>query len=127
LSSERQLGLLWGAIAALVLAISPLAERLAAALPGCAVKAVAGLPCLTCGTTRAGLALARLDLLSALAINPVAALGWTVLVVGGLAAGTAALVGRPIREPDWRLSRSWRIALVLVLVFNWLYLFGSGA
>ena len=109
------------------LVLSPLGERLAGALPGCAVKAIAGLPCLSCGTTRAGLALARLDLLSALAINPVAALGWMVLIIGGLIVGAAALLGRPVREPDWRLSKRWRLALVLVLVVNWLYLFGSGA
>jgi hypothetical protein len=126
LKGERQLSLLWGAVAALFVLLSPLAERLAAGLPVCPIKAVAGLPCLTCGSTRAALALARLDVLSALAVNPAATLGWLVLVGGGLIAGAAALLGRPFVEPDWRLSTGRRLALVFVLLANWLYLIGTG-
>jgi hypothetical protein len=126
LSGERQLGLLWGAVAVLLVLVSPLAERLASSLPACPIKAVAGLPCLTCGSTRAALALVRLDVLAAIAVNPVAAMGWLILVGGGLIAGGAALLGRPVGEPDWRMSTGWRLALVLVLLANWLYLIGTG-
>ena len=106
--------------------LTPVAERLATALPPCPVHQILGLPCLTCGATRAGLALARFDPVGAVLINPLATLAWIGLVVGGLVAGLLALVGRPLREPDWRLSLSARWLLVAVLVANWAYLVGAG-
>lgn len=126
MNSERQLGLLWGGVAALVVALSPVVERLASSLPGCPVKALIGLPCLTCGTTRAGLALSRLDLVGAISINPLAALAWLVLVGGGLVAGLLALLDIPVREPEWRLSLPMRCLLVMVFLTNWAYLVGAG-
>jgi hypothetical protein len=81
---------------------------------------------LTCGSTRAALALGRLDLWTALTINPLAAAGWLTLVVGGLIAGALALIGIPLREPSWSLSAPLRIVLVLVLLANWAYLIQAG-
>jgi len=110
----------------LLLALSSQAERLASTLPACPIKAVSGLPCLTCGATRAGLALAQLDIVGAIAVNPLAALAWVALVGGGLVAGLFALLGRPLREPDLRLSLPIRCALVMVFLANWVYLVGAG-
>ena len=126
MNSERQLGLLWGGVAALVVALSPVVERLASSLPGCPIKALIGLPCLTCGTTRAGLALSRLDLVGAISINPLAALAWLILVGGGLVAGLLALLDIPVREPEWRLSLPMRCLLVMMFLTNWAYLVGAG-
>lgn len=122
----RQLGLLWGGVALALVAVSPLAAGLAEAAPHCPLKSVSGLPCPTCGTTRAAVALARLDPLGALALNPLAALGWTVLVGGGLLAGAAALLGRPVREPSWRWRPHTRAALAALLLANWIYLILAG-
>ena len=127
MTSGRQLGLLWGAVAVLLVGLSPLAERLTGNLPACPIKVIIGMPCLSCGTTRAALALARLDMAAALTINPLAAAGWLALVGGGLIAGVLALVGRPISEPTWHLSPGWRCLLVAVLVANWAYLIWIGA
>ena len=110
----------------LLVGLAPLANRFAFALPACPIKAVVGLPCLSCGTTRAGLALSRLDLVSAFSINPLAALTWVVLVGGGLTAGALALGGKSIKEPDWNLSLPRRWLLVAVLLTNWVYLVGAG-
>lgn len=126
LKSERQLGLIWGAVAALLVCLSPLVGRLASALPACPVKLVAGVPCLTCGSTRSAVALARMDVVAAVAINPLATLGWIALIGGGLIAGSLALLGRPLREPGWHLSVPWRCALGSLLLANWLYLIGMG-
>jgi hypothetical protein len=101
-------------------------ERLASSLPGCPIKALIGLPCLTCGTTRAGLALSRLDLVGAISINPLAALAWLILVGGGLVAGLLALLDIPVREPEWRLSLPMRCLLVMAFLTNWAYLVGAG-
>jgi len=115
----RQLGLIWGGVAAILVAASPWAPALAAGLPGCPLFLLTGIPCLGCGTTRAALALARFDPLTAFALNPLAAAAWIALVGGGLAAGAAALSGRPVREPSGRLSLGWRLAVVLAALANW--------
>ena len=123
---NRQLGLLWGAVATGLVALAPLAPRLAASLPACPLRSTLGFPCLTCGSTRAALALSRLDLWTALTVNPLATAGWLILVVGGLVAGILALIGTPLREPSWRLSAPLRIVIVLVLLANWAYLIQAG-
>ena len=126
LVAKRQLGLLWGGVATLLVIVSPMAGRLPTSLPACPIKSVTHLPCPTCGTTRAAVALSRLDLAAALTINPLAAVSWVLLVGGGLVAGLWVLTGRPIREPDWRLSVRARWFLVLVVVANWIYLIEAG-
>jgi len=124
--SERQLGLLWGVVAVLLAVLSPMAEQLASSLPVCPIKAMIALPCLACGTTRAGLALFRLDVAGAFSINPLAALSWITLIGGGLVAGLLALLNVPLREPDLNLSLPVRCLLVMVCLANWVYLVGVG-
>lgn len=126
MSPHRQLALLWGGVAAAVVALSPLAARLAAGLPACPVRAWLDLPCLTCGATRAALALARLDPATALALNPLAALGWIGLVGGGLAAGILAAADRPLPRLRLRPTPHLRLALAAVLLANWTYLLLAG-
>lgn len=125
--ADRQLGLLWGAVAALLLALSPAAPSFAASLPGCPLKLWSGLPCAACGATRAAVALAGGDLAGALALSPLAAFGWSALVLGGLIAGLLALAGRPWAPPRGGLPAAGRAMLVGVVVANWLYLVWSGA
>ncbi len=86
-------------------------------LPGtfCAFKAVTGIPCMTCGTTRAFGRLFALDLRGALLMNPLAALFALGLVPWGLAdlalvpRGRALVLelspGRPA-WPAWARSSS---------------------
>lgn len=126
LAPGRQLGLLWGAVAVGLLALSPAAPRLAEGLPACLFKSLSGMPCLTCGTTRAALALSRWQIGEALAANPLATTAWLGLVIGGLVAGLAALLGRSLREPRWVLPTTARLGLVTILAANWLYLIWAG-
>jgi hypothetical protein len=126
----RQLGLFWGAVAAALVGLSPLAPRLAgdlaAVLPDCPFRLLTGFPCPTCGATRAAVALARFDLASAFALSPLAACGWLGLVGGGLAAGVAALAGRGVPEPPAVLPGWARAGAVAVLLANWAYLIWAG-
>jgi hypothetical protein len=112
-------------VAAALVALSPLAPRVAAALPACPFKLLTGLPCPTCGATRAALALARFDLAAAFAVSPLAAGGWTLLVAGGLVAGVASLARVELHEPS--LPRPFRWFLLAALLANWAYLIWSGA
>ena len=48
-----------------------------------------------------------------------------LIAAGGLVAGLLSLMGRPLSEPDWRLSMRARWLLVAVLAANWIYLVGA--
>lgn len=125
MSPRRQLGLFWGAVAAALVALSPLAPRLAAGLPACPIKATTGWPCPGCGTTRAALALGDFDPLAAFAVSPLAAAGWVLLIGGGLVAGALALAGiEPPALPGWTPRRlaAFRIAAAAAIAGNWMYL-----
>jgi Protein of unknown function (DUF2752) len=123
----RQLGLIWGGVAAALVAAAPFGPRLAGGLPACPFHLLTGLPCPTCGATRAALALARFDLGGAFLVSPLAALGWIALVGGGLVAGAAALAGFGVPEAPARLPLWVRAAAIAVVLANWAYLVWSGA
>ena len=87
----------------------------------CHFHALTGYPCLTCGSTRALLALARLDIFAALRLNPLCAMGWAVwaaYVPYGIMVSLAKL-------PRLRLAfsrRDWlilRIVIPLAAIANW--------
>jgi hypothetical protein len=123
---SRQLSLLWGAVALALVALSPLGATLAAALPSCLFRDFAGIACPTCGTTRAALALARLDPLRALAFNPLATLGWALLIGGGAIAGSAALANRPLAAVRLPTGVAARVGVIGVVLANWAYLIWAG-
>ncbi len=88
-------------------------------LPRCAFHAVTGLPCFTCGSTRALAALGRFDFTGALALNPLVTLlvltapVWSILFASKL---------RP------RLLGRWKVclcSLVVSVIVNWVYLLWS--
>lgn len=93
----------------------------------CYFKAVSGLPCMSCGGTRAAALLARLDPAGALAMNPLATLAGLALVPWGLGDAVLWLRGRALRlrlAPGLRAPVRW--AFVVALVLNWAYLIAMG-
>ena len=123
---NRQIGLLWGSVAAVLIAASPWASMLGDALWDCTFKSWTGIPCPTCGTGRAALALARFDVLGALSHYPLPTVAWIFLVGGGLGAGAMALLGRtppaiPKSLPVWA-----RAGLVAAVLSNWMYSIATG-
>jgi hypothetical protein len=92
----------------------------------CAFKSLTGIPCPTCGTVRAAVALAGFDVLGALRSYPLPALGWIVFIAGGLTAGALELAGRtppavPNRLPTWA-----KLAVVGAVLANWVYSIATG-
>lgn len=120
----RQLAFLWGGAALFCAAAAPFARDLAAGAPVCAFRAITGIPCPTCGGTRALLALARLDLGAALAWNPLVTLGVAAFFFGGLVALVRALRGQGV--PDPAPPRWAGAAAGLALAANWAFVFLAG-
>lgn len=118
----RQLGLLWGGVAAGLVLLAPLAGRIAAALPACPFRSLTGVPCPACGSGGAALALARLDVAAAFASSPLAALACIAFVAGGLSAGVAAVAGRSVPEPPGRVGVPARAVIAAAVLGNWLFL-----
>jgi hypothetical protein len=93
----------------------------------CVFKATTGLPCLTCGSTRALGRLVHLDFAGAVVMNPLAVAGglliaaWAVADLGLLARGRALSV-----RLGPSLARGLRILAWAVVLANWAYLVAAG-
>ena len=120
----RQLAFLWGGAALVCAAAAPFAQGLAAGTPACPFRALTGIPCATCGGTRALLALARLDVGAALSWNPLVTLAAIVFFAGGLVALVRALRGDGV--PDPAPPRWAGAAAAAVLVANWAFVVIAG-
>jgi len=93
----------------------------------CLFKAVTGLPCLTCGTTRALGRLVRLDLAGALAMNPLTTLGIFGLVPWALADLALLPWGRAVSlDLSPGAARVARITVVAAALANWAWLVVAG-
>lgn len=123
---DRTVAWLWALCAVLALAASPLAPIAARFAPRCLWHAWTGMPCPTCGATRAVVSLSRLDLPAALAWNPLVTVAVLAFVAGGIAAPAwIAFGGRvPAFPPK---PKPVALALVLAaLAANWAWLVAHG-
>jgi hypothetical protein len=92
----------------------------------CLFKALTGLPCPTCGSTRAAGCLARGDVTGALAMNPLATMAFFGLLLWAVADLVLLTRGRAIDlTVSPRLSRVLRVAAVAALVVNWAFLIAA--
>ncbi len=123
---ERPVALLWAAAATGALLLRPFWRVAAPFLPSCPMHVLTGLPCPTCGTTRAALALLDGRVLRALALNPLATAAGIALVVGGVAAPVWAALRGPLPVLPRPLPVSWRVGAVVALLLNWAWLVAHG-
>jgi uncharacterized membrane protein YccF (DUF307 family) len=93
----------------------------------CAFKAVTGLPCMSCGTTRAFARLYSLDLPGAVTMNPLSAAVALALVPWGIADLALLPKGRAlVLEVSPRLAPFVRVTAVTMVFANWAYLIVAG-
>ena len=121
------LGAIFGAIVAAGVAAVGVLHLDRLPFPVCYLKALTGLPCPTCGTTRAMARLFALDLGGAFVMNPLA----TMVALGIVAWAVVDLLllmrGRPW---SFRVSPAagtvLRVGAVLLVFANWVYLIAVG-
>jgi hypothetical protein len=94
----------------------------------CTFRAVTGLPCLTCGATRAAARLAFGDVAGAFAMNPLATAGALALVPWGIADLALMTRGRALVVEVARPAAAWALRglAVAAVVVNWAYLVVAG-
>ena len=119
---EQQLALLWGVVAVCSLLLRPFWLVLAPFVPACPFRAITGIPCPTCGTTHAALALLNGRFGDAFSANPLATLAGIAFVGGGLLAPVWAAFNWSVPEIRAPLPRWARAAIVAALLTGWVYL-----
>lgn len=122
---ERQVALLWGVVALSSIALRPLWLGLAPFAPRCPFRALTGIPCPTCGTTHAAVALLHGEIGAAVAANPLATVAGIGFVVGGVIAPIWAALRWSIPESPTPLPRWKRAAIIAVLLVNWIYVIAT--
>jgi len=116
---ERQLAWLWLAAVLSAFALRPLWLVIGPLLPGCPFHAITGIPCPSCGTTRAAMAVLHGRPLLALAFNPLATLAGAAFVFGGLLAPLWVTLGWRIPDLPRPLPGWLRLAVLATLAANW--------
>ena len=121
------LGLVFGGIGVLATLAVGLLHLDRLKLPLCYVKAFTGLPCPSCGSTRAVGRLFALDVPGAFAMNPLMALAAVTLAAWAVAdlvlLPRRLVLGLEVGKPTGAVLR---IAAVVALVLNWTYLLVAG-
>ncbi len=121
-TEERQLTYLWGVVVIASISLRRLWLALPPFLPRCAFRQLTGIPCPTCGSTHAAIALLHGELLRALAANPLVTLTGVAFAAGGLIAPVWALTRLPIPAVSLKFPLWARVAAVLIILANWIYL-----
>ena len=126
-ASAPPLGAIFGGIGLLAAAAVWLLRLDRIPLTLCVFKGLTGLPCPTCGSTRALGRLFALDFAGALAMNPFTTLV-AVLVAGWAVADLALLPRRRALDLDVpkRLGFALRVGALVLFLANWVYLIAAG-
>ena len=116
---DRQLAWVWAVVAAASLALRPLWLVLAPQMPVCPFRALTGVPCPSCGTTHAAVALLGGRLGAALAANPLAAAAGVAFLAGGLLAPLWTLARLRVPDLPSPLPLWARLGMAAALAANW--------
>ena len=117
---QIEFGIIYGSIALLALLAARLVP-IASIVPSCAFKGLWGVPCPTCGSTRAVVHLSHGEIAAALAMNPVVTLVFVLAVIFFFYSLIALMfdlrkIGFIMTE---REKNTVRITAVLLLLAQW--------
>lgn len=93
----------------------------------CSLKMMAGIPCLSCGSTRGTIELFHGNVLGALAYQPMMMTIYLSVMVWGIVSLVSFYRGKRVvlglsRGENW----AFRIAIVTIPLVNWAYLINAG-
>lgn len=91
-------------------------------LPPCPLRALTDVPCPFCGSTRTFAALARLDFVAALRLNPLVCVAAVAAAAVWLLTCWRGVSGFKEPRAAWTKGTTWRWLLALAFALNWLYL-----
>jgi hypothetical protein len=120
---QIEFGIIFGGIALVVLIVGGLLPILSVA-PDCVFKALTGIPCLTCGSTRSVVHLSHGDILSAFALNPLT----TLCLISAILYLIYSLMSAVFNLPRVRVlltdteRNMIRAGAVILLLAQWTYL-----
>lgn len=121
----------WGALAMLPLFAMPiggwLVEQGYADFGTCALRSSFGVPCLTCGSTRATLHLLHGEFGAAIAMQPLTILVYIALAAVGLASLALFVANKhPHILYTRREALAFKGALIVLPILTWVYLWKAG-
>jgi hypothetical protein len=121
-----EFGIIYGGIALLALAAAWV-PQVAAYAPDCAFKGVTGVPCPTCGTTRSLIQLSHGNILSALFMNPLAALCMIAAVLYFIYSLATLVSGLPriVLTLSDKEKNILRTGAAMLLLAQWCYLIAT--
>ena len=122
--ADRWVAALWAVAAGGSLLLRPLLDWAPGLLPRCFWHAMTGLPCPTCGTTRAAVALLHGHPWTALSFNPLTGAAGCAFLLGGAIVPLWVLLNAPVPVLD--ASPRLRVAVVVLFLANWVYLILAG-
>lgn len=122
---DLTLAWLWAMVVAAALPLAWVLRPAAAAVP-CVFHTVTGLPCPTCGATRAAEALFAGRPLDALWMNPGVVLAGILFAAGGLAAPAWVRLRGPVPELGAPLPAWARLLAVGLVLANWTWVLVAG-
>ncbi|MGC8917620.1 MAG: DUF2752 domain-containing protein [Thermoanaerobaculum sp.] len=100
-----------------------------AALPPCPFRTLTGVPCPTCGTTHAFLALAQGNLGAAFAANPLVVASVAVAALLAFLWAGASALGKTLPASVRELQTRWplwlRVAVAGAILANWIWVVAS--
>jgi len=125
-AGERRLALLWAAAVAAALVLRPFWLLAVDLLPHCRFRALTGLPCPTCGTGHAAVAMLEGQLGEAFTANPLISAAAVAVLAGGLAAPVwVLLAGRRLPRFPERVPRWLLVTAAAAVALNWAYLIAT--
>lgn len=129
---ERRPGKLpLGAIFMLPLFLMPMGgyfiQEKASEMGMCSLKMLVGIPCMTCGSTRATMRLLYGDFLNAFLFQPMMIAIYFGVGIWGIVSFTSFVLDKRVRVIlSDKLSLGWKISLAVIPLANWAYLIAVG-